>query len=288
MALRSSVHPGRGQPRDRHQQSPCPRGGDCEAEPGGQGEGFLSHPVSGVLVPGSERGSCPHPGVGPRSLWQQVPRLLPAAVPFLPPAKALCEGVAGPPPCAAAAPAAPRDRHAPPAPAPTQPGPAGTAPGPAPSTQHPAPCWGGDAVPEPPLCQRSSEHTCGAHSPAPRRVSPSQHRGHPGCSMVGRSTAVPMPCHAMPCRGCPRATRRGLQLRAAANPPAERVKIAAGSGKRRSPPQPPSAGTGESGSLRPPAEPRWGLGAGHGREAGGAGCYRRRGGWGSMGGRGQG
>ena len=46
-----------------------------------------------------------------------------------------------------------------------------------------------------------------------------------------------MPCHAVPCRAVPcHAVPWGLQLRAAANPPAEKVKIAAGCGRQRSPP----------------------------------------------------
>lgn len=111
---------------------------------------------------------------------------------------------------------------------------------------------------------------------------PSWQRECPGCSAVGRvrghrclcrARAMPYratPCHAVPC--C--AVQRGLQLCAAANPPAERVKIAAGSGKWRSPPRPPPAGTGEEREPSPAtgatARP-WGR-ARRGRGVRGAGC----------------
>lgn len=150
-----------------------------------QDKASLGHPMLRVTMPHSEHHPRPHPGVGPESLWQQVPGLLPTAVATPAASKASCEGVAGSPPRAAAAPApaAPRDRHASPTLAPTQL--TGSTRSSAQGVPHPAPCWGGDRVPEPPPCH-AALGTCATHRPAPRQGSPC---GHPGCSR-----------HAVPCR----------------------------------------------------------------------------------------
>ncbi|XP_014813402.1 PREDICTED: translation initiation factor IF-2-like [Calidris pugnax] len=245
---------------------------------------------------------------------------------FLPPATAPGEGVAGPPSppraAATAAPAAPRDRHAPPAPAPTQPAPAG-------GTRSSG--WGGEGGYHtgPGTPYRAGEGGHGARAPSvPRgarhvchtRPISSMGQPHPGTvgtqAAAGWARAVPlvlvpcramlchavpccaMPCHAVPCRAVPcrarpRAVWRGLQLRAAENPPAERVKIAAGFGETAfaasSPLQraPTGSGRSDGGAGHGHRGDKRTLGTGHhgarvpwGHGAKGTRCHGDRASWG--------